>query len=174
MKARALRKRPGRKPKTDICPAAKAQVPGLPLSSALRRVPGSRADEWPVRRLRPLRARQQAVPTPLRQTDQSPHLQAKALARPFRRRLEKIQPLPHGRAAGCLHRCGGEAAEPATPWPVGTADRTTVFDSQGIRSECRCKTPAARRNCESASIAEGYAEIQVRRCFRWNTCKDGA
>ena len=117
--------------------AASAWVPRLSAPRTLRSLSGSGSQEWPVRRLGLVCvARQQTVSAPLGQARRPPLVAATALAEPFERRFQKIQPLAHRESAGCLHHCGSEATEPSAPGPVGCADRTAVFRRQGVRSLC--------------------------------------
>jgi hypothetical protein len=96
-------------------------------------------------------AGQQAVPTPVCQTAGSANFQATALPSPFRRRLEELQRLADAGTAGGPHRRGNEVPEPGTPGLVGSADRTAVFDSEGIRSECGRKSAEWRTDSKSAA-----------------------
>jgi len=59
------------------------------------------------------------VPAALRPPQGPGHTGATALPRTLRHRLQEVRPLADGRRAGCLHRCGGEAAEPSAHGPVG-------------------------------------------------------
>ena len=79
-----------------------------------------------------------------------------------RRRLEGIQPRTDGGRAGCPHRRGSEAAEPPAPGPVGSAHRSAVFDSQGIRSECGRKGPECRKAFFAVFNGIGLGESSVR------------
>jgi hypothetical protein len=128
---------PGEKSAVAARRAASAWVPRLSAPRTLRSVSGSGSQEWPVRRLGLVCvARQQTVSATLGQARRPPLVAATALAEPFERRFQKIQPLAHRESAGCLHHCGSEATEPSAPGPVGCADRTAVFRRQGVRSLC--------------------------------------
>ena len=59
------------------------------------------------------------MPAALRPPQGPGHTGATALPRTLRHRLQEVRPLADGRRAGCLHRCGGEAAEPSAHGPVG-------------------------------------------------------
>ena len=124
---------PGEKSAVAARRAASAWVPRLSAPEPS----GSGSQEWPVRRLGLVCvARQQTVSAPLGQARRPPLVAATALAEPFERRFQKIQPLAHRESAGGLHHCGSEATEPSAPGPVGCADRTAVFRRQGVRSLC--------------------------------------
>jgi hypothetical protein len=128
---------PGEKSAVAARRAASAWVPRLSAPRTLRSLSGSGSQEWPVRRLGLVCvARQQTVSATLGQARRPPLVAATALAEPFERRFQKIQPLAHRESAGCLHHCGSEATEPSAPGPVGCADRTAVFRRQGVRSLC--------------------------------------
>jgi hypothetical protein len=103
------------------------------------------------------------VPEALRPSQGPGHTGATTLPRPPQHRLQEIQPLADGRRAGCLHCCGGEAAEPLSAGPVGSADRAAVLGAEGLRTrknECQayegqnCRASAA--TTESYSINLGY------------------
>jgi hypothetical protein len=100
---------------------------------------------------------QKAATAALGQAQKSADPQATALARAFRRRLEEVQPVADRRTAGCLHRCGGQAALPATPGPIGLPHRAAVFDSPGIRSEGRRKQAEGRKCCGSPANTGDFA-----------------
>jgi hypothetical protein len=69
------------------------------------------------------------------------HTGATALPRPPRCLLQEVQPLADGSRAGCLHCCGGEAAEPLPAGSVGSADRAAVLGSEG-RHTCKSESQA--------------------------------
>jgi hypothetical protein len=50
-----------------------------------------------------------------------------------------------------------EAAEPATPEPVGSADRRAVFDLDGIRNEGGRKSAECGKESKRAAITGAFA-----------------
>ena len=145
---------------TESWPVPKAPLPRLPFPRSLGSMSGPCDQERTLRRLGLVYAGQEAAPTPVPQIEGPAHPQATILARPVRRRLEEVQPIADRRTARCLHRRGDEASEPATPEPVGSADRTSVFDTAGIRKEGRRKNKSCR-NCHQGPANKGDFAIHI-------------
>ena len=121
----------------------------MPLPRALGTMPGPQDQEWPLRRLGVVFTSQPAAPTPLRPAPGPANSPPTGLADPVRHRLEELQPRADPGTAGCPHRRGSEVPEPATPGPVGSADRTAVFDSDGICGKCGSQSAECRDHHKS-------------------------
>ena len=129
----------------------------MPLPRALGTMPGHQDQEWPLRRLGVVFTWQPAAPTPLRSAPGPSNSPATGLANPVWHRLEEIQRLADAGTAGDLYRCGGEVPEPATPGPIGSADRPAVFDSGGIRGKCGGKGAECRDHHKSPANKGDFA-----------------
>jgi hypothetical protein len=110
-----------------------------------------------VRRLDMVYARRQAVPAPLRLSQGPGHTGPTALPRPPQHLLQEVQPPADGRRVGCLHRRGGEGAEPPTPGPVGSADRAAALGPAGLRtSKSECQAYEGQNCRASAATTDSY------------------
>ena len=105
-------------------------------------------------------ARRQAVQTsghPPQGPSDSP---ATPLAVAFGCRLQEIQPRVDGRPGGRLYRRGQEASQPAPPWPVGSAHRTTVLGWAAVLAREGTRREPAQRSVKTPANT-GYFGIHM-------------